>query len=215
MTLTAHVLQGDGVLSRDTESIAARKAALRKQIRAARATRSTSEQARLAGQLADELLPRLSEVSAVAAYLALPGEPDLAPVIDTLDRRGITVWLPVVTTLHDQPALVWGQASRGLVHGAATPSGLRLREPAPPHDKGPAVDVVLLPGLAVDRRGVRLGQGAGYYDRTAERLGWPSPSTRVVSIVHPDEVLDEVPGERHDLRATAICTAAGWIDCAG
>lgn len=194
--------------------IADRKAQLRRTVRARRSARAAGDQAEFARGFAEVLLPRLATARSVTAYLALPGEPDLGRAMDDLAQRSVTIWLPVVSTLGGERALVWGDSRQGLVHGAATPTGLRLLEPAPPHVADPTVDVVLLPGLAVDRRGVRMGQGAGYYDRTAQRLGWPSATTAVIAIVHDDEVVDEVPAEPHDLRATAICTPTQWIDVA-
>ncbi len=72
------------------------------------------------------------------------------------------------------------------------------------------VDAVLAPGLAVDRRGIRLGRGAGYYDRAlAAVTGIP-----VAVLLHDGELVDdELPAEPHDRSVTAVVTPLlGWVD---
>jgi 5-formyltetrahydrofolate cyclo-ligase len=69
--------------------------------------------------------------------------------------------------------------------------------------------VVLVPALAVDRRGVRLGRGGGFYDRSLMLCG---PGARLVAVVRDSEVLDEVPGEAHDVPMThALTPGAGLL----
>jgi 5-formyltetrahydrofolate cyclo-ligase len=67
---------------------------------------------------------------------------------------------------------------------------------------------VLVPGLAADRQGRRLGRGAGYYDRT---LPLAAPATPLVVVLYDEELLAEVPVGPHDRSVTAAITpAAGW-----
>jgi 5-formyltetrahydrofolate cyclo-ligase len=63
--------------------------------------------------------------------------------------------------------------------------------------------VMLVPALAVDRRGRRLGRGGGFYDRT---LPLCARGARLVAVVRDDEVLDEVPDEPHDVPMTHVLT---------
>jgi 5-formyltetrahydrofolate cyclo-ligase len=63
--------------------------------------------------------------------------------------------------------------------------------------------VVLVPALAVDHAGVRLGRGAGFYDRT---LPLTHPSARLVAVVRDDELVDEIPAEAHDVPMTHALT---------
>ncbi|MFZ0875798.1 MAG: 5-formyltetrahydrofolate cyclo-ligase, partial [Pseudonocardiaceae bacterium] len=65
--------------------------------------------------------------------------------------------------------------------------------------------LVLVPALAVDRTGVRLGRGGGHYDRT---LPLATPGTPLVAIVRDDEVLAALPAQPHDVPVTAALTPA-------
>jgi len=68
---------------------------------------------------------------------------------------------------------------------------------------------VLVPALAVDRRGVRLGRGGGFYDRS---LPLCAPGARLVAVVRDEEVVDELPAEPHDVPMThALTPGAGLI----
>ncbi|WP_019731575.1 5-formyltetrahydrofolate cyclo-ligase, partial [Mycobacterium avium] len=69
--------------------------------------------------------------------------------------------------------------------------------------------LVLVPALAVDRRGVRLGRGRGFYDRS---LGDRDPRARLVALVRDAELLDELPAEPHDVPMThALTPQRGWV----
>ena len=68
-------------------------------------------------------------------------------------------------------------------------------------------DVVLLPGLAVDGRGLRMGRGGGSYDRALSRV---PVGTFTCVLLHDGEVLDVVPGEAHD-RAVAAAVTPGRL----
>lgn len=66
-----------------------------------------------------------------------------------------------------------------------------------------AVDVVLVPALAVDRHGVRLGRGGGSYDRALART-----NARTIALLHDDELVDTLPCEPHDVRVGWVVTPA-------
>jgi 5-formyltetrahydrofolate cyclo-ligase len=68
--------------------------------------------------------------------------------------------------------------------------------------------VVLVPALAVDRRGVRLGRGGGFYDRS---LSFCRPGARLVAVVRDSELVDELPGEPHDVPMTHALTPGGGL----
>ena len=61
-------------------------------------------------------------------------------------------------------------------------------------------DAVLVPALAVDRAGNRLGRGGGSYDRVLARVG---PLIPLIALIYDDELLDHVPAERHDVPVRA------------
>ncbi len=72
---------------------------------------------------------------------------------------------------------------------------------------------MLVPALAVDRGGVRLGRGAGFYDRT---LPLADPDALLVAVVRDEEIVDHLPAEPHDVRMThALTPAAGLIALTG
>lgn len=69
------------------------------------------------------------------------------------------------------------------------------------------VSVVLVPGVAFDRRGYRLGYGGGFYDRLLPRL---RPDCLTVGIAFDQQVVDALPAEPHDQRVGALLTERGW-----
>jgi len=72
--------------------------------------------------------------------------------------------------------------------------------------------LVLVPALAADRRGVRLGQGGGYYDMTLPLAG---PGASLVVVLNDEELVDELPAEPHDQRVHAALLAdAGLVELA-
>jgi 5-formyltetrahydrofolate cyclo-ligase len=93
-----------------------------------------------------------------------------------------------------------------------TSAVVRVSEPTGPRLGPQAVAeaaVVLVPALAVDRRGVRLGQGGGSYDRALSRV---RPGTLVVALLHPGELFDEpLPSAPHDRPVHAVATVDGVV----
>lgn len=141
-----------------------------------------------------------SPASTVCAYVPVAPEPGSLALLDALASRGPRVLVPVVVGL---APLDWGVYS-----GAESlrPGPFGLLEPGAPRLGPGAVrtaDTVLVPALAVDRRGVRIGKGAGHYDRS---LALVEPATHLIAVVRDDEVVDELPVEPHDVRMTAVLT---------
>jgi 5-formyltetrahydrofolate cyclo-ligase len=126
----------------------------------------------------------------ICCYVALPGEPPTAAIIDALTARGDTVYLPIA---HPGGAMTWTDAStsrpwrawgvRGQPHGHLAEVALT------------AVDCVIVPALAVAPDGHRLGQGGGYYDRFLPRV----PGARTVALIWSGELLDDVGAQPHDV----------------
>ena len=133
----------------------------------------------------------------VTSYTSVPGEPPTGAVNDALAGAGIRVLLPV--TLPDLD-LDWCDAS--------DPRQTRLGL-----DAVATADLVLAPGLAVDLRGTRMGQGGGCYDRALPRR---HPGVPVVVLLHPGEVLGDdeppLPRREHDQPVDAVVTADGLVD---
>ncbi|MEO8106158.1 MAG: 5-formyltetrahydrofolate cyclo-ligase [Actinomycetes bacterium] len=172
---------------------AAIKKRLRAKIRQQRALRSTRERQVFASELAAWVPP--SGVNRVSCFLGVGDEPDTGPLLAALGDRGVEVILPI--TLKDF-SLDWAvyTGESGLVaagYGLTEPTGRRLGVAALA-----TIDVALIPALAVDMAGRRLGQGAGCYDRALPHV---RPATPVLAIVFGDERMsDPLPEEPHDRR---------------
>jgi 5-formyltetrahydrofolate cyclo-ligase len=182
------------------------KARWRARLLAARAVLPAADRAAAGAALTAHLLaaPALRAARVVAAFVPVGSEPGGAGLPDALRDRGLRVLLPVVLP---DGWLDWAQYDGHLV-----PARYGLREPAGPRLGTRAlagVDAVLAPGLAVDRRGVRLGRGAGYYDRALAAACCP-----VAVLLYDTEVLAApLPAEPHDRRVTAAVTPLlGWVD---
>ena len=143
---------------------------------------------------------RLDPGGTVCGYLAVGSEPGSAALLDVLRAAGHRVLLPVVV---GAAPLDWAEYTG--------PDGLRagphgLREPAGPRlgpDALGGADLVLVPALAVDRSGVRLGKGGGHYDRS---LPLVRPGVPVVAVVRDAELVPALPVEPHDVRMVAAVT---------
>ncbi|GAS94273.1 5-formyltetrahydrofolate cyclo-ligase [Mycolicibacterium canariasense] len=180
------------------------KPVLRERILAAR--RAVPAQVRLAEATAlqTHLRAAFRPGDTVCGYVPVGSEPGSPAMLDALDTARVRVLLPVARAR--QP-MQWGAYSPGRL--VAAPFG--LREPAPPWLGPEAIGTaaaVLVPALAVDRRGVRLGRGAGFYDRA---LPLADPAARLIAVVRDDEVLDELPMEPHDVPMTHVVTPGRGI----
>jgi 5-formyltetrahydrofolate cyclo-ligase len=176
------------------------KTAWRARIRAERAAVPPEQRAEEAAALSQALAEL--RASTVCAYVPFGTEPGSRGLLDVLRAQTIRVLLPVIP---DEPGpLDWAEyggpdtLAPGAMPSVLEPTGSRL---------GPRVvaeaDVVLVPALAVDHVGVRLGKGGGYYDRS---LVLAARTTRFVAVVRDSELVDRLPSEPHDVRVHAAVT---------
>ena len=181
------------------------KRLLRASLLRQRAARSAAERRSAGEQIGLHGLVAATDVAVVAAYAAVGDEPPTRPLLDALLGAAIRVVVPAV----DGARLQWGELHdwTDLVR-----SDLGLLEPPVVSEDAAhlaaAADLILLPALAVDRRGVRLGRGGGYYDRWLPH----SPRGQLVAVVYDDEVVDELPHELHDRRVSAALTPGGVVE---
>ncbi len=157
-----------------------------------------------AGLFTRHLEPLVSGHITVCAYVPVGGEPGSMDMLMALRHRAARVLLPVARVAADNVplALLWGEYRPGeLVRGRW---GL-LEPPGPwlPESAVTEAGLVLVPTLAVDRRGVRLGKGLGFYDRS---LAGMNPHTWLIALVRDEELVDELPQEAHDVRMTHVVT---------
>lgn len=146
----------------------------------------------------------------VAGYVSVGGEPGTGALLDALLARGVRVLLPVLLPDND---LDWG-----LYRGPDSLAPVRrtgritLQEPCGERLGPDAVltaDAVLLPGLAVDTEGMRLGRGGGSYDRVLARLAAAGADPALVVLLYDTEVVDRLPREAHDRPVHAAVTPSG------
>ena len=189
---------------------AASKARLRSELLAARRAVPDGVRRAESGHIRDHLAEVIGDAATVFAYVPMGTEPGGPEFPDALSRLCPTVLLPVAHagTDGEHLPLRWGRYVPGQLtegrFGAHEPTG-----PSLPPSAVATAQVVLVPALAVDRSGVRLGRGGGFYDRT---LSLCAPGTRLVAVVRDSEVLDQVPGEPHDVRMThALTPGTGLI----
>jgi 5-formyltetrahydrofolate cyclo-ligase len=187
------------------------KRALREQVLAARAALAPAERARRSAAIGAHLLalPQLAHARTIAAYLSFGEEFDTAAVIAHWLARGQRVALPRVVD-HHLPA------SRHLaLHAVAdiasdTIAGRwGIREPDPqrcPPVRAEDLDAVLVPGLAFDASGGRLGYGAGYYDRL---LAGVRADCLIVAAAFSLQCVAQVPMQAHDRRIALLVTEDG------
>lgn len=77
------------------------------------------------------------------------------------------------------------------------------------------LDTVLLPLLAFDRHGTRLGSGAGYYDRALTGHGPRAPRPRLIGIAYAAQQFERLPREPWDVPLDAVLTEHGWLELTG
>ncbi len=187
--------------------LAAQKAALRRRLLAARAALGPGQRSAAARALREAILemPQAQMAGTVAAYYSLASEPDTHGLVYALWKRGSYVLLPL---LRPDADLDWASyegpdslrpGPRGLAEPAEPPRGM---------DVVARADLVLVPALAVDRRGVRLGRGGGSYDRALARVG---PEVPTIALLYDGELLDEVPADRHDQRVRLVARPSDGI----
>ena len=187
--------------------VAAEKAALRRRLLADRARLSPDQRAAAARALRDAVLelPQVQMAGTIAAYYSLSSEPDTHGLVYALWKRGGYVLLPL---LRPDADLDWASyegpdslrpGPRGLAEPAEPPRGM---------DAVARADLVLVPALAVDRGGVRLGRGGGSYDRALARV---APGIPTIALLYDGELLDEVPADDHDQRVRLVARPSAGI----
>ena len=196
----------------ETGSGKATKRTLRGEILTVRSRLTRDDAQKAAAVLAERALelPELSGARSVAAYVSVGSEPGTRALLDALHARGMRVLLPVLLADND---LDWGTYEGGgslarVQHQGKIellePSGARLGP-----DAVTEADAVLLPGLAVDERGMRLGRGGGSYDRVLARLERAGADPALVVLLYDTEVVARVPAEPHDRPVHAVVTPSG------
>lgn len=175
------------------------KATLRRAVLSRRAALPADQRELAGAAYVDALLPHVD--GPVAAYLSVGTEPSTTALLAALAARSVEVLLPALRPDGD---LDWVRAGTGVApgpYGLLEPGGERLGT-----DAVSRCSLVVVPALAVDRAGHRLGRGGGSYDRALPRTrGW------VVALLHDGEAVPELPAEPHDAPVHALLTPSRGI----
>jgi 5-formyltetrahydrofolate cyclo-ligase len=198
--------------SGDADSLDAAKAALRAAAKRDRAALASGIGAAAATGLVYRfattpgLRALMTPAHLFAAYYPMADELDCLPLLRRLAAVGVPTCLPVVVKRGEPLAF-----RRWLPDDPLRNVAFGLSEPLP---EAAAVtpDVLLVPMLAFDRAGRRLGYGGGFYDRTLAALRAANPDTVAVGVAFAGQVRDHVPAGAHDEPLDWIVTEAGAFE---
>lgn len=144
----------------------------------------------------------------VCGYLPLRDEPDLQPLLGGLLDRGVRIAVPEVVSGH-APELRVLEVDRSSAFRETRPSSLGTRVPVGVRVVDPSeVTVVLVPGVAFDASGGRLGRGGGYFDSFLQTLG---KGAIAIGIAYDTQMVPIVPRAAHDLAVDWLCTERGIV----
>ena len=142
------------------------------------------------------------------AYVSAGSEVETRKLLQTAFKQGKKLAVPLGDLLRPVEALSELSDLDHLVEGALK----GIFEPAPKHQKKIAaskIDYVLVPGVAFDRRGGRLGMGGGFYDRLLPHI----PGAVFVGLTFSAQVVTgRLPSEAHDMKVHSVVTENEWID---
>ena len=188
------------------DAVGREKRALRADLRERRRTTPSAERAKADAAITQHLVQLANDLGSrsIAAYLSTPDEPGTREFLSWACERGIRVLLPVS---RQDGLLDWatydGNEEDVDLLGMPTPTSELL---------GPiainSVDLIIVPAAAVDRKGMRMGWGRGYFDKT---LGSMHNCPPVYAVIFDDELVDAVPTERHDQPVNGVVTPSGIV----
>jgi 5-formyltetrahydrofolate cyclo-ligase len=190
--------EGDDV----TDSLDQAKRALRAELRERRQQLSDAQRESAAEGIRAQLEALVDSLGArsVSCFLSSPTEPGTRAFINAAIEQGLRVLLPV---MREDGLLDWTVASPG---GQEVQSALGVPE-AVGELLGPIavndVDLMIVPAAAVDRGGMRMGWGRGFFDKTLGSMARRPPA---YAVIYDSELVDSVPQDVHDQPVTGVVT---------
>jgi 5-formyltetrahydrofolate cyclo-ligase len=186
-----------------TDGVSHQKRALRAELRERRRTMTSTERELAARTLTDRLESLTEGLGAnyIAAYLSTPNEPGTRDFLAWACNQGIRPISRADGLLDWAPYDAREEAAD--VQGMPMPTSAVL-SPMAIND----VDLILVPAATVDRTGMRMGWGQGYFDKT---LGSMEKCPPVYAVIFDDELVDSVPSEVHDKRVDGVVTPSGVL----
>lgn len=187
---------------------------LRLEMRAARARLTPAMRMQAALELARqlELFPEFQNAKNVGVYWAVGGELPLLHVVNRLVDRGQGIFLPVIESNGTLQFSPWRQGIEMQVNRFGIPEPQVLKESS--LRSAADLDLVLLPLLAFDRKGNRLGSGGGYYDKSFEFINSPSyssPKPLLLGVGYSLQEVDFLSPAAWDVALDAIVTEREFI----
>jgi 5-formyltetrahydrofolate cyclo-ligase len=154
-------------------------------------------------------LPAFQEAKLVALFAPLSTEPDIHPLIEEAWARGKRVAFSLMLQVRDAPRLEWHKVTSWDEMIVAGPFGIREPDPVRCRRVGPdEIGCMLVPGLAFDARGGRLGRGGGYYDSA---LAEKAAGVAAIGLMFAVQEVREVPHEAHDRALGGVVSEKGFF----
>lgn len=195
-----------GVIHQKLPVMSQSKAALRQRAKEARFLLSPQEIAAHSAAITRHLLDLLNGVKTVMVYVSKFPEAETGDLIVALNRRGVQVVVPIIERETHGLRLSYLPDPSVLVPSTFNvPEPIGHELPARPAD----VEVVVIPMLAFDAEGNRLGYGAGYYDRFLCRY----PHVKKVGVAFSSQQAGSIPIDENDVKMDYIVTEKGIIRC--
>lgn len=198
-----------------SDGIAGEKARIRGRILAARNGLPAAERSRHSRRIVVEILHTAAfrRADVVMAYSTFGSEVETATFVSAARACGKRIVLPRIERSRNCLALYQVDDEGGLGHGVW---GIREPDPArcPPVSPG-ELDFILVPGVAFDRRGGRIGYGKGYYDRLLHACAEEGGRPWAVAGAFGVQLVESVPMEQHDFPIHAVVTEEQCIVIAG
>jgi len=187
------------------------KQELRRQMLAVRKAISPEQRGFWSGEIVRRLavFPSGEVAKTVLAYMPIGKEVDIVGLFPILWERGQQLAVPVC--LRDVPGVM--KAAMLLPEMLTSMEKGMMSIPEPPDKKylaPEAIDMVLVPGVAFDKMGGRIGYGAGYYDRLLPALRKNVP---IIGVCYEVQLVDNTFADPHDIAMTALCTENNIYDC--
>ena len=187
-------------MTESNPSISERKKGLRQKMLAMRRALSANETESRSSSLKENILSLLEYKNAkkIMAFLAMKGESNLDGFIRQALLDGKEVYIPVCLPERQMEAgrlIDMEHFEKGPLGLRNLPAGYEVTSPE-------LLDLVLIPGLAVSQEGIRLGMGAGYYDRYLARV----PFEKRVAALWDFQVIPDIPSEPFDQKIAKIVT---------
>lgn len=191
------------------------KRAVRQSMAVRRHRLSEAERVRLSNQASLRFLTfdELHKATVVAGFMATRSEIDTGPVLAALSRSGKDIVLPRISTTGAAPRLRFHRFDHP---SQLLPGAFGVLEPGPETTEvsAQAIDLFIVPGLAFDRRGIRVGYGGGYYDECLKTVRMdPNSVALFIGFAFDFQLLESCPAEEWDVPLDYVITDARIIRC--